>query len=311
MKRDHEQADEGPPSANSGESLFDWPRRTGELDRVLHAIHERELCQAVRRSRRRWTVGTLAIVLGASWLTFYRADLFPGIKPSAPTRMAELDSPKLQILPDGSVVELRDEAQIAVAYNTSERRVVLRRGEAHFEVRKDAGRVFVVDAGGVEFRAVGTAFAVQVTAQHVAMIVTEGRVAVDRGELHRNPESEQTPTATIVDAGSRAEIRLDGHAAGLPQIQTLAPQQLSERLAWRVPRLELSETRLAEVVAAFNRHGHVRLRIGDDALSEVAISGSLRADNASTLLRVLESNYGIRAERDAAGAIVLRAGQRN
>ena len=97
----------------------------------------------------------------------------------------------------------------------------------------------------------------------------------------------------------------------MPAVQALLPQELNERLAWRVPRLELDETPLSEVVAAFNRHGRVRLEIGDRSLGELAISGILRADNAGTLVQVLERNYGIRAEQDESEVIVLRAGRRH
>lgn len=309
MNREPERPDGNAAPGGAGESLFDWPRQTGHLGRVMEAIHERERRQRLRRSRRRWAVGVAAVALGASWLIFHRADVFTASGPDAIARAARITSPQRQVLPEGSIVELKDKAEIAVAYTDRERRVVLQRGEAHFEVRKETGRVFVVEAGGVEFRAVGTAFAVQLNARRVEMIVTEGRVAVGHGEL-RNGLADQAVTPTIVAAGSQAEVRFDGGETGRTQVQTLAPQQVSERLAWRVPRLELNETPLSEVVAAFNRHGPVRLRIGERGLGEVAISGILRADNAGTLLQVLESNYGIRAERDASGTMVLKAGRR-
>ena len=52
------------------------------------------------------------------------------------------------------------------------------RGEAHFVVAADASRPFVVSAGAVSVRAVGTEFVVRYSAREIGVLVTEGRVAV-------------------------------------------------------------------------------------------------------------------------------------
>ena len=65
-------------------------------------------------------------------------------------------------LEDGSVVEsLNRGAEIAVNFTPGERRVALLKGEANFEVAKNKERPFIVSAGGVDVRAVGTAFNVR------------------------------------------------------------------------------------------------------------------------------------------------------
>jgi transmembrane sensor len=88
---------------------------------------------------------------------------------------------------------------------------------------------------------------------------------------------------------------------------------LSATLAWRVPRLEFNATPIAEVVAMFNRHAApqgaepaARLTLADPALATLPLSGVLRADNITVLLQIMESSYGIQAERRPTGEIVLR-----
>src|SRR5437660_1453063 len=78
---------------------------------------------------------------------------------STPPSSAVVLRPEKQILADGSVVELKSGAEIAVDFTGAYRRVALKRGEAHFQVAHQS-RPFVVTAGPIEFRAVGTAFAV-------------------------------------------------------------------------------------------------------------------------------------------------------
>jgi transmembrane sensor len=195
----------------------------------------------------------------------------------------------------------------------------LLRGEAHFQVAKDAERPFVVSARGVEVRAVGTAFSVQMDAAVVEVVVTEGRVAVDTPRPPAAPElaAERAPVdvaplpepaGAVLDAGHRASIRV-GEAA--PEISQLAPPELSKRLSWRVPQLEFSRTRLGEIVALVNEHGGERGRkriVIDPAfadLSEVKLSGFLAADNTLGLVRLLETNFPVEAA-EGVDEIVLR-----
>src|SRR6185312_8533669 len=101
-------------------------------------------------------------------------------RPVARADSIVISQPERKTLVDGSVVELRDTAEIAVDYAGPLRRVTLRRGEALFQVAKNPARPFVVKAGGLEVRAVGTAFSVQIDGAAVDVLVTEGRVSVNQ-----------------------------------------------------------------------------------------------------------------------------------
>lgn len=74
---------------------------------------------------------------------------------------------------------LRFGSRKRIAAETSERRVALQRGEAHFEVHHDPARPFVVQAGGSSIEAVGTAFNVYLRDESkLEVLVTEGRVLI-------------------------------------------------------------------------------------------------------------------------------------
>lgn len=285
------------PEPDAGRTPLDWPRRTGRVERVMAAITVRQ-----RRRQRRQFVGggaaALAVAAGA-WL-FLAPD--PADSGGSISRAPVVVLPERRTLPDGTLVELKAGSELGVDFGGALRRVALRGGHAHFQVARDAARAFVVEAGGVEFRAVGTAFAVELGEGEVEMLVTEGRVAVGRVTAAAPAAA---PTE-LVEAGSRAVVDLTlPAAAALPRITTLSPAESGEKLAWRVPRLELSDTPLAEAIAAINRHVTVPLALGDATLGRVGISGVLRADNIEPLLRMLESNYGIRADRREPGRILL------
>src|SRR3546814_615721 len=83
------------------------------------------------------------------------------------------------VLGDGSLVTLNTGTKLRVAFTSGERKVVLTRGQALFEVAKDAARPFVVEARGRRFVAVGTTFDVRVDSRRVQITMIEGTVKVE------------------------------------------------------------------------------------------------------------------------------------
>ena len=211
-------------------------------------------------------------------------------------------------LADGSVVELNRGAAIAVAFTAGQRRVQLLRGEAHFKVAKDAARPFVVITGGVEVRAVGTAFNVRFDPAAVEIVVTEGRVQVQTTAAAANPGAPGAtalPEPSLVQAGQRAFVSL-APSAPPPVVTTVSPVEIEARLAWQPTLLDFDDVPLADIIADFNRRNPVRLVVDDPALASLRLTATFRSDNMSAFVRLMESNYGVRAEMRGPGEIVLR-----
>lgn len=304
-----------PPRGSAPRSPLDWAANAGAVGDVLIELEARLKRRRRQRVRRiaGMTLGLFVIGLGG-YLTVH--------EPASDGRMtpdsALVSIPRRQTLPDGSLVEFRHDARIEVAYTDSLRRVVLDRGEVHFQVAKNQSRPFVVSAGGVDFRAVGTAFTVCLRDRKVEMFVSEGRVAVESGRakgIQDGGLASQPPavgsTADVLVVDARNHVMVDIAAPEIPVavVNTISESELSQRLSWRAPKLDFSGTPLEEAIEMINRHAmgeqRVRLVLGDPSLATVQISGILRADNISTLLDVLESEYGIKAERRSATEIVL------
>jgi len=285
---------------------LDWPHYSGTVSRVLDRV-EAKVKDRKRRRRRHCLVAAAAVVLGG--FAWHLALARRGPLPS--TTSPVVSQPTYKTLPDGSVVDLRDSSQVAVDFTPGIRHVTLEHGEAHFQVAKNAQRPFVVLANGVEVRAVGTAFSVQLGKTDVEVLVTEGRVTVNR--LARAdaaaPGAGLSPPATSVSALNGLVIPIrppTGAVQALPKVFPVSETELNERLSWRVPKLEFSSTPLAEALPMINRFSGVRLILGDPELGKVQLSGVLRASNMETLLRLLATDYGIAAERRPDGEIVLR-----
>lgn len=204
-------------------------------------------------------------------------------------------------LPDGSRIELKDGSRVVVLYSETERRVKLAGGEAHFSVWKDAARPFVVDVAGVEVRAIGTAFNVRLEPSTVEVLVTEGRVTVDDLKGRANPPDEPL----FVSKGERAVVALQ--AVTPPVISQVTVEDIGRELDWQAPRLQFSETPLAEAVAEFNRLNRHQLVIADPALNTLHIGGTYRPDNVEGFVRMLDTTLDLAVENTADGRTVLRS----
>jgi transmembrane sensor len=278
-------------------SALDRPRQAGQEGLLLGKLAER----AFRRRRRRvgLTSATLALLIAG---TMIRDRLRPGGLNDSGTMVI---LPDTRILTDGTIVELNYGAEIAVDFAGPLRRVALLQGEAHFQVAHQ-DRPFVVTAIDVDFRAVGTSFFVQLAGRQVELLVTEGRVAVEKPAAQTQTGGgidrvEFPPVAAetlaMAASGNRVIIALENEAGALHVASTaVPPEEMSERLAWRVPRLDFTDTPLAEAVALMNRHNHVQLVIEDAALGKMLVSGLFRADRTEAFVRLLEANFDVRTE---------------
>lgn len=269
-----------------------WIDRTAIRQSVLAELESRA---ATRRRRRRAFVGAVwaVFLLGAGAVAWQHHS-----SPSSRGSAANVAEPRRVRLPDGSLVELKGDAAITVDFSGAARRVLLARGTAHFAVAKNPARPFVVTAGGVAVRAVGTAFSVALTTPAVEVLVTEGRVAVESSAGPAAP-----PLATV-DAGSGIVLSVASPSA--PVLRDVPPTAIEEKLAWRVRHLEFSGTPLAEAVAMLNRHNRVQFVLADPSLANVKLSGVIRADRIAGVIRLLEEDCGVRAERTSENEILLR-----
>lgn len=259
---------------------------------------------------RRWSrpvwLGSLAaaaaiVVAVVSWWQ-------PSPPPAATiTQKSYLRLNQRQLLPDGSIAELKDGSSIAVAFSPRERRVRLT-GEAHFTVAKSAERPFVVEAGGVAVRAIGTAFNVRVGNDAIDVLVTEGIVRVTPAPKSAVREEGVVPAVNApfeLTAGQRAVVAIAEDNG--PRRSDVSPAAMKDALAWREPRLQFVETPLAIAVEEFNRHSSVRLVLGQPDLGAMLIGGTFRVGNVEGFVRVLEITLDIRGETRGDEIVLTRS----
>lgn len=190
------------------------------------------------------------------------------------------------MLSDGSRVELNTDARIAIHLTGDTRSVVIERGEAYFDVAKDASRPFVVEAGDSRLVVLGTQFNVRRRESDVKILVAEGQVRI---ESRRDDSAMQPIVAT---RGVMAVARIDGVI-----IEQRSELELAADLGWLRGMLIFEHKDLASIAAEFNRYNRIQLVPGDAESGATPIGGSFRVNNVESFVRLLETDFGFRAER--------------
>lgn len=243
---------------------------------------------AAWRPSRRWAAGAaLALIgggAGAGW--------FAATHAVEKTRLGER---RMVSLEDGSRIELNTDSRVKVAYTEGERRIVLTRGEALFDVAKDASRPFIVSVNGAEVRAVGTAFNIRLRADVVELTVTEGVVAVDgrpTAPVEQPVRRVAQGAGVVIATGAVAEVELE-------------PEVLRRRLAWREGVIELEGETLEQAAAEFNRYNPRKLVVADAQVAAIRVGGRFGVSEVDRFLTALQAGFPVRAVPGDAGAIYL------
>jgi transmembrane sensor len=199
-------------------------------------------------------------------------------------------------LPDGSRIRLGAKSQLFVNFTSQTRYVVLERGEAFFEVAKDSERPFLVQAGGVTIRAVGTEFNVRRVMDQTIVAVTEGAVEVvqslqpDDRQPRRTMTQESSEAIRLV-AGEQVSIGPIAAVVSVKQIDTTAVH------GWQEGRLEFSDEPLGMVIDTINRYSHREVVITDKAVTELRFTGTVSREHIDEWLSALSEIFPVDVRR--------------
>lgn len=192
-------------------------------------------------------------------------------------------------LPDGSRVQLASRSSVDVKYTDSRRLLTLESGEAHFIVKPDRNRPFIVDVDRRQVLAVGTAFNVRKAGDRVVVTVDEGVV-----EIH-------SADAGVVRAPAGHEVKWGGEVAQ-PVVTEVNPLRA---LAWRDGRLEYVDEPLAAVIADVNRYSKRRIVIRDPAAKNLAFTGTVFTGSTEEWLHALPGEFPVSLISDGGDEWIL------
>lgn len=208
---------------------------------------------------------------------------------------------EIRVIPlaDGSVMTLNTASTVAVRLTPLKREVRLLEGEALFDVAKDAERPFVVTAGNMDVRAVGTSFAVRrIGIAPMEVLVREGIVDMLR--------QSRTPVSSLrVPAFTRA-VAVDTPGVSAQAVEVgIDPDAIARQLSWREGMIAFEGISLAQVAAEFRRYSDTPIVIDDPGVAALAVTGRFSAYDPQGFARAVAASFDLRAGVTSSGAIRL------
>jgi transmembrane sensor len=238
-----------------------------------------------------------------------------------PTYTTGVGEQRIVRLDDGTRLSLNSGTGVRIAYNNSERRVELERGEAYFEVAHNPARPFIVTAGNHQVTALGTVFVVRYEAAQTAVTLLEGKVAVlplpDSPSLKPLQLPQNSPLTIPEDSKGTRSARANRHPSiSLPPSPSNGEGELilspGERVtftrggspkldeprmeavtAWRRGEVMLDKTQLADAIAELNRYDKTKLIIDDPKIAALPISGIYQAGDSNGFARTVAKLYDL------------------
>ncbi|WP_068875140.1 MULTISPECIES: FecR domain-containing protein [unclassified Phenylobacterium] len=258
-----------------------WEAAGGLADRpAMVAATEAALARypakpvTVKATRRRFVLAPLALgaasaVVAAGIYTWREAE---------PSYATAVGGQRLEVLSDGSRVRLNTDTKLRVVFRGAERRVVLERGQAFFEVAHDAERPFIVVADGTQVRALGTKFDVRREGDAVRVTLAQGRVEV---KSEGKGEAMLAPGEAVV---------ADRRGVSRPSATNVADVS-----SWTTGRLTFSGVRLRDAVAEVNRYSDRKVVLdAPEAVAGELVSGQFVAGDVENFVAGAQSLYGLR-----------------
>jgi ferric-dicitrate binding protein FerR (iron transport regulator) len=293
------------------EPVSEEPVLEGKLNRILQlAGAESALGQApapvihIRKSRKLyWAAAIVTAIAVSAWLLVTWTNKQQAL--AANEVVAPKGSKTRTILPDGSTVWLNAGSRIVYAnFNGPEREITLE-GEAFFDVvpvlspATHQKKPFIVHAGAIDIRVLGTAFNVKSYPEEKTIETTliRGLVQITRkGDtkgapvyLHPN-EKIVLPTAAS-DAGTANEPATTNQPAikQIIHIDSTIKENEHIETAWVYNRLEFRGDNFEQLALKLERWYNIRIHFEDQAARQLVFNGSLQNETVEQAFMALKA----------------------
>ncbi|MNF38733.1 fec operon regulator FecR [compost metagenome] len=214
-----------------------------------------------------------------------------GWVPNAYQRFEATGQRQQVTLPDGSQVELNLGTQLTYSNYKDQRRVVLNKGEAFFQVSHSLEHPFVVKAGEGQVRVTGTQFNVWKYQDQVQVTLLQGSVLVG---------SHQDTQGYRLDPGMQARYKAGDFE---PRINQTDSDDVA--LAWRSGKLILDNLALADALPLINRYLDKPVLLANSAVGQIRLGGIYDTAQIQDLVASLPKVLPVRLTRNNDGNSVI------
>ncbi len=264
-----------------------WAKLNGRIE----AAEKTSIQLAARRTPFLTTFARIAamviIVAGAGWL------LFEVAAPQKITVTTAADQKNVEVLlADGSTVFLNRNSSLTYPKNfrSGTRRVSLR-GEAFFDIARDAEHPFIIDAGKADIKVLGTSFNVinENASSEVEVYVASGKVLV---------------TSDDGSSSLTLEPEYVGRVSGSNAVQTLNTNV--NYLAWHTGMLTYDGERLGVVFEDLKRAYNIEIKVADPEINEFRLTSPFEQQPQDTIVKLICTTFNLRSVREGDTYILFR-----
>jgi ferric-dicitrate binding protein FerR (iron transport regulator) len=275
----------------TGTEPIDVDKAWAKLNGRIEAAEKPSIPLTSRRTPFLTTFARIAamvlIVAGAGWL------LFEVAAPQKITVTTAADQKNVEVLlADGSTVFLNRNSSLTYPKNfrSGTRRVSLR-GEAFFDIARDAEHPFIIDAGKANIRVLGTSFNVitENASSEVEVYVATGKVLVT--------SEDGSDSLTL-------EPEFVGRISGSNAVQ--ARNTNVNYLAWHTEMLIYDGERLGVVFEDLKRAYNIEIKVADPEISEYRLTSPFEQQPQDTIVKLICTTFNLRSVREGDTYILFR-----
>lgn len=190
------------------------------------------------------------------------------------------------VLPDGSVVTLNNNSKLLFPkkFKGSTREVTVI-GEAFFDIKRNAEKPFVINAGNAQVKVLGTSFNVSAypDAETVEVIVETGKVQV----VSMNENAEKARHEVFLTPGEKGTL----HVTNSKLMKTVNSDP--NFLAWKTHDLIFNTVPLREVAACIEKAYHINVELVEPELNDLLYEGHFDQKPVDFVLNVIRLTFDL------------------
>ena len=237
-------------------------------------------------SKRKAIAGAVLLLAGAPLAALGLRAFAPGTEqPTGEIFRTGIGQQADVTLPDGSTVTLDTASRLEVRYDGDARRVLLD-GQGWFRL-KPSDKPFVVTADGHSFTAGQGSFDIRTDPGQVRAFAADGTLSLAGGD-----SSVALVSGNLLSArGNDVTIhRLDDPASFT---------------GWRTGLLQFDDVPVAQATSELNRYRRRPIRIADDRVASLHVSGAFRTMESPAFVDALTAGFPVRVKQDSSEGVVI------
>jgi transmembrane sensor len=209
------------------------------------------------------------------------------------------------VLDDGSEIRLSAKSAVDVRYDRGERHIILKYGEAYFNVAHDAGRPFHVTVGDMDVRDIGTRFDINRRTASVEVSVMEGQVEVTATKGIQAQVAQNQARPTLLGTGDTLRVAPFQHGGKLAVWQVRKTDMTAQGDTGESGRMIYDDAPLGDIVDDINRYYAPGVTLATPELAHKRLTTALTAKDINTFLDTLPLVADVTLHRNDDGSVVI------